>query len=166
MQMPFFWATWRISRARYLVRFFGAVGLKAYPFRNALGDDGDTLDLGELHELHGGAVDGAGRGEVDDGVDLGVLLHGLLDRLVNGKEGLGGSPVHFADKLAAKGVDDAGDGGGLALADEVEVEHALDSARLHAAVPIVRPNVEMPGRVILDEASRLLVEESVGGGRA
>jgi hypothetical protein len=33
-------------------------------------------------------------------------------------------------------------------------------------VPIVRPNVEMPGRVILDEASRLLVEESVGGGRA
>jgi hypothetical protein len=93
MQIPFFWATWRISRARYLVRCLSQILLKSYPFRHAFGDDGNALDLGVLHQLHGGAVDGAGRGEVDDGVDLGVLLHGLLDRLVNRKESLRRSPV-------------------------------------------------------------------------
>lgn len=54
------------------------------PFRDALRDDGNGLDLGILHELHGGSVDTSGGGEVDDGVDLGVLGYGLVDGLVDG----------------------------------------------------------------------------------
>lgn len=50
---------------------------------------------------------------------------------------------HLADELAAKGVDDAGNGGGGALADEVKVQHALDGTRLQT----------------VDEASCLVVEE-------
>ena len=130
---------------------FGIRGsFSTYSLGHALSDDGDGLDLGELHELHGGAVDAAGRGEVDDGVDIAVLGHGLLDGLVDGQQGLAGAPVHLADELAAEGVDDAGDGGGLALADEVEVEHTLDGAGLQA----------------VDEASGLVVEEGVRGVRA
>jgi len=45
--------------------------------------------------------------------------------------------VHFADELTAECVDDTGDGGLLALADEVEVEHALDGTGLQSAVHIV-----------------------------
>lgn len=41
--------------------------------------------------------------------------------------------VHFADELAAECVDDSGNGGLLALADEVKVEHALDSTGLQTA---------------------------------
>lgn len=95
---------------------------------DTLSDDGDRLDLGELHELHCGLVDGTGRGEVDDGVDVGVLGHGVRSGLVDREEGLGGAPVpgnlsigccgglaggfcglHLADELAAEGVDDTGD---------------------------------------------------------
>lgn len=121
-----------------------------YALWHTLGDDGNGADLGELHELHGGAVDGAGRGKVDDGVDVGVLGHGLLDVLVDGEQGLAGSPVHLADELTAESVDDTGHRGGLALANVVKVEHALDSLGLHA----------------VDEASRLVVEEGVLGRRA
>ena len=42
--------------------------------------------------------------------------------------------AHFANKLTAKCVDDASDRGLLALADEVEIEHALDSAGLQTTV--------------------------------
>ena len=42
--------------------------------------------------------------------------------------------VHFADELTAECVDDTGDGGLLALADEVEVEHTLDGTGLQSAV--------------------------------
>ena len=52
---------------------------------------------------------------------------------------VGGMPwhAHFADELAAECVDDTGDRGLLALADEVEVEHALDGTGLQSAVHIV-----------------------------
>lgn len=63
------------------------------PLRNTLSNDGNGLDLGELHELHGGLVDGTGRGEVDDGVDVGVLGHGVGSGLVDREEGLSGAPV-------------------------------------------------------------------------
>lgn len=79
-----------------------------------------------------------------------MLGHGLLDRLVDGEQGLAGTPVHLADELAAEGVDDTGNRGLLALANVVKVKHALDSLGLHA----------------VDEASRLVVEEGVLGRRA
>jgi hypothetical protein len=41
--------------------------------------------------------------------------------------------THFADELAAECVDDTSYGGLLALADEVEVEHALHGTGLQAA---------------------------------
>jgi len=67
--------------------------LTGAPFWDTLGDNGNGLDLGVLHQLHGGAVDGAGGGEVDHGVDVVVLCHGLFGGLIDGEEGLGGSPV-------------------------------------------------------------------------
>lgn len=42
----------------------------------------------------------------------------------------GRSYLHFADKLAAEGVDDAGHGRSFPLADEVEIQHALDGSGL------------------------------------
>ena len=60
---------------------------------HALGDDGDGLDLRVLHELHGRLVDGSGRGEVDDGVNIAVFGHGLCGVLVDGEEGLRSAPV-------------------------------------------------------------------------
>ena len=114
-----------------------------------------------LHQLHGRAVDGTGRGKVDDGVDIGVFSHGLGDILVDRKEGLAGAPVHLTDELTAKGVDNTGDRGSGSLADEIEVEHALDSAGLHAAVLV--NEVSSIGRFdILDEASCLVMEKGMG----
>jgi hypothetical protein len=153
MVMPFFLATWRISRARWedgQTRSDRGGWRGTYSLGHTLSDDGNGLDLGELHELHGGGVDTPRGGKVNDGIDVGVLGHGLLDVLVDGEQGLAGAPVHLADELAAKGVDNAGDGGGLALADEVEVKHALDGTGLEA----------------VDEASGLVVEEGMGGVRA
>jgi hypothetical protein len=45
--------------------------------------------------------------------------------------------VHFAHELTAESINDTGNGRSLALADEVEVEHALDSSWLEAAVKMV-----------------------------
>jgi len=42
--------------------------------------------------------------------------------------------AHFAHELTAECVDDAGDRWRLALADEVEVEHALHGTGLQSAV--------------------------------
>lgn len=80
--------------------------------RHALGDDGDALDLWEFHQLHGGLEDGAGRGEVDDGVDVRVLANGLFDVLVDGQQRLAGSPVPAAAVSNAM----AGGQGGRGLA--------------------------------------------------
>jgi hypothetical protein len=60
---------------------------------NTLGNDGNALDLRELEELHRGRVYGTRRGEVDDGVDIGVLANGLVYGLVDGQQSLAGSPV-------------------------------------------------------------------------
>lgn len=123
---------------------------KTYSLGDTLCDDGNGLDLRALHQFHGGAVDTSRRGKVDYDIDVGVLGNGLVNLLVDGQQGLAGAPVHLADELAAKGVDDAGDRGRLSLANEVKVQHALDGAGLQA----------------VDEASRLLGEESVRGERA
>ena len=108
--------------------------MATYTLGDTLRNDGNGADLGEVHQLHGGAVDGTGGGKVDDGVDVRVLGNGLLDILVDGEKSLAGTPVHLAHELTTEGVDDTGDGGGGTLADEVEVEHTLDSTGLHAAV--------------------------------
>ena len=65
----------------------------SYPLRNTLCNDGNRPDLGALHQLHGGAVDGTRGGEVDDGVDVRVFGHGFGDILVDGEEGLAGAPI-------------------------------------------------------------------------
>lgn len=66
---------------------------KTYSLGNTLGDDGDGLDLGVVHQLHGGAVDGTGGGEVHNGVNVRVLGHGLGHILVDRKESLASTPV-------------------------------------------------------------------------
>ena len=135
---------------------------------DTLGDDGDGADLGAVHQLHGGGVDGTGGGEVDDSVNVGVLGHGLLDILVDGKEGLAGAPVHLADELATEGVDDTGHRGGGTLANEVKVEHALHGSGLHATAELVNIRCCTAGGAVeysLYEASCLVVEKGVVKGR-
>lgn len=66
---------------------------KTYSLGDTLSNDGNGADLRALHELHGGAVDGTGRGEVDNGVNVRVLGHGLGDILVDGEKSLAGTPV-------------------------------------------------------------------------
>lgn len=78
-----------------------------------------------------------------------MLSHGLVDVLVDGQQSLAGTPVHLAHELATKCVDNAGNGGSCALADEVKVEHPLDSSGLQT----------------VDEASCLVVEKGVFGTR-
>lgn len=63
-----------------------------------------------------------------------MLGDGLADVLVDGQESLAGTPVHLADELTTESVDDTGYGRSGTLADEVEIEHALHSSWLHAAV--------------------------------
>ena len=79
-----------------------------------------------------------------------MLGHGLVYILVDWQQRLAGSPVHLADELSTEGVDNACNGGSLAFADEVEVEHALDGPRLET----------------VNKASCLVVEESVLSTRA
>ena len=74
-----------------------------------------------------------------------MLANGLFNLLVDRQQSLACAPVHLADKLAAESIDDAGDRRSFALANEVEVQHALDGTGLEA----------------VDEASSLVVEESM-----
>jgi len=84
---------------------------------------------------------------------------------------------HLADELATKGIDDTCDRRSLALADVVEVEHALDGTRLETAMVAVSllslcqvllaELPVLPRRCnLLDETSRLGVEECVFEARA
>lgn len=120
-------------------------GTETYSLWNTLSNDCNGLDLGVLHELHGRAVDASGRSKIDDDVNVGVLGHGLVRLLVDGQQGLAGAPVHLANKLTAKSIDNTSNRRGLALADEVKVQHALDGTGLET----------------IDKASGLVVEESV-----
>jgi hypothetical protein len=67
--------------------------------------------------------------------------------------------------LATKSVYNASEGRGLAFADEVEIEHALNSSWLHAAAHFVRNGIVLASGSVLDEASCLLMEQSVRGRR-
>ncbi|KAI6762874.1 hypothetical protein HG530_008854 [Fusarium avenaceum] len=106
-------------------------------------DDGNALLLSDMGDLTSSL--GNHRSEVDDNVNVGVLLHSLVNLLVDGQQSLAGSPVHLADELTAESVDNTGNGGLGSLANEVEIEHALDGSGLKT----------------VDEASRLVGEESV-----
>ena len=100
-----------------------------------------------------------------------MLGEGLLSVLVDGEKGLAGTPVHLANELATEGVDDTGDGGSGALADEVKVEHALHGSGLHATIAgqffcsISLARFRASRADLLYEASCLVVEESVVCGR-
>ena len=52
-------------------------------------------------------------------------------------DGVGEFCLHLADELTTESVDDTGDGRLLALADEVEVKHALDGLGLHSATRLL-----------------------------
>lgn len=78
---------------RLAVTSMWLMGMCAYSLWYTLGDDGDGADLLKVHQLHCGAVDGTRRGKVDYDIDVGVLLHGLLDALVYWKKGFRCSPV-------------------------------------------------------------------------
>ena len=82
---------------------------------------------------------------------------------MQGAGGHGLANAHFANELAAKGVDDAGNGGRLALADEVEVQHALYRTCLEAAASLSALHSPSPLACLvlhsLDEASCLGVEQ-------
>ena len=113
-----------------------------YSLRDAFSDDGNGPDLGILHQFHSRGIDRSGGSEVNDGVNISVLSDGLTDILVDWQQSLARAPVHFAHELTTESVNNTSDGGSGALADEVEVEHALNSSGLQA----------------VDEASRLVVE--------
>lgn len=134
MVMPFFFATCRISRARWTVsdEYRGAKE-ETYAFWNTFSNDGNRLDLRELHELHGRGVDTSRRGKVDDSVDFWVLCHCFFGGLVDWQKSLAGSPVHLADELTAKGVDDTSYRWCRSLAHKVKVEHALYGTWLQTA---------------------------------
>lgn len=153
MVMPFLAATWRISRARWedvsKADNCAESGL-IYSLWNTLGNDRNGSDLWVLHQLHCRLVDGSRGSKVDNGINIGVLGHRFLNRLVDWEESLAGSPVHFGDELATESVDDAGNGWSFTLADEVEIQHSLDSSWLET----------------VDEASGLVVEESLLMARA
>ena len=76
-----------------------------------------------------------------------MLLGGLSDGSVDGKESLLCTPVELLDVVTSEGVDHGSDRGSLPSAREVEVEHSLDSSRLET----------------VDEGSSGLVEGSVVG---
>jgi len=122
----------------------------AYSLWDTLSNDCNGPDLGIFHELHSGLVNTPGRGKVHDGINIRVLGHRLVYALVNGEESLAGSPVHLADELSTEGIDDARHGWCGALADKVEIQHALDGSWLQT----------------VHEASCLVVEESMLSTRA
>jgi len=121
-----------------------------YSFWDTFSNDGNRFDLWEFHELHSRTINTAGGSKVHDGVHVGVLGHSLLDTLVDWQQCLAGSPVHLADELTAKCVDNTSDRRSGSLADEVKVKHALDSSWLQT----------------VDEASCLVVEECMFSSRA
>ena len=77
--------------------------MATYSLGDTLSNDGNALDLGVFHQLHGGLVDGTRRGKVDDGVNIAVLANGLLDSLVYGQQSLAGSPVPASCQTGSRG---------------------------------------------------------------
>ena len=101
--------------------------------RDALRDDGDGSDLGELETLQSGVVSGPETGEADHDISLREGGHGVGHVLVDGHEHLLVSPVEVLLAVAGRhGVDHAGHAGLLPPAHVVEVHHALDCAGLEA----------------------------------
>eukprot|EP00123_Amoebidium_parasiticum_P009668 comp19635_c0_seq1/m.23182 comp19635_c0_seq1/g.23182 ORF comp19635_c0_seq1/g.23182 comp19635_c0_seq1/m.23182 type:complete len:487 (+) comp19635_c0_seq1:1309-2769(+) len=100
--------------------------------RDTLGNDGNHLDLGELHGLNGGVVGRAEGGKVDHHIDLGILLQGRADVGVDGDQHLLGAPVELLHVEAPERVDHGGHRGCLAAAQVVKVQHALHGTSLHA----------------------------------
>ena len=114
---------------------------------NTLGNQSDSLDLGEPQNVQGRGVNRSTGAKVDDDIGVLVLLNGLFDRGVDGQQGLLGSPVELLNVVSTKGVDHGGDRGGLSSTGKVKVEHSLDSTGLKTK----------------DEGSGGLVERPVSG---
>lgn len=142
---------------------------KTYPLRNTLSNNSNGLDLGALHQLHGGGVDGPRGRKVDDSVNIWVLGHGLGGILVDGQKRLTGTPVHLAHELTPESVDNTGHGRSGAFADKIKVQHTLDGSGLHATITTNISIVCVIASIsswfwrfgLLDEASCLVVKESM-----
>ncbi len=119
---------------------------------DTLSDDGNGLDLGVVHRAPWWSwYTLREEAKLTTTSTSGCLAMALETSLVDGQQGLAAVPQYILlTNWPPKGVDDAGHGGGFSLADEVKIEHALDSSGLET----------------VDEASGLLVEESVSRERA
>ena len=104
--------------------------LPSVAFGYTFGDESDSFDLWEGHDLKSGRVDGTRGGKVDNDVCIGVLLDGLLHGGVDGKEGLLSAPVKLLDVMTTEWVDHGRNTGSFSAATVVEVKHALNGARL------------------------------------
>ncbi len=132
--------------------------------RDTLSNQSERLDLGELEALKRARVHTTRAGEVDDNINIGVLGDSLLEGRVDREEGLLGSPVELLDVVSTEGVDHRGDGGGLATAGVVEVEHSLDGTGLETVHEGAGGSIERP--VCRARGSRALgveVDKDVGG---
>lgn len=145
------------------------------PLGDSLSDERDRLDRGELEALERTGVDGPRRRKVDDDISVGALLDRVRHRSVNGEERLLGTPVELLNVVSSERVDHRSDRGRLASARKVEVEHALDRARLKTVDEGPRRSVERTvprtlglalGRLERDDAvlSRLATGGSGGDG--
>jgi hypothetical protein len=130
---------------------------------HTLSNQGKSLDLGELEALKSARVHTTRAGKVDNNVDIGVLGDGLLERGVDGQEGLFGSPVELLDVVATEGVDHGSDGGSLATARVVKVQHALDGTGLETIDERAGVSIEWPERGAGSGALGVEVDEKVGG---
>lgn len=83
--------------------------LSSVSLGDTFGNDTDSLDLGEGQDVEGRGVNGSGRREVDDNVDVRVLFDGLGDGRVDREKGLLGTPVEFLNVVTTEGVDHSGD---------------------------------------------------------
>lgn len=108
------------------------VQLAGHVLGDALGDDGDGAELRVVHRLDGALVRRTERGKVHHDVGGRVLLHGVVHRLVDRDEDLAVAPVELLLVIARERVDHGDHRRLFAAADEVEVEHGLNRARLHA----------------------------------
>lgn len=99
-------------------------------FRNIFGNDIDGFDLREREDFEGRSVDGLGRCEVDNDVNVRVFFDGFIDGSVDGKESFFGILVEFLNVVVIEGVNYSGDGRNFLIIREVKVEYVLDGMGL------------------------------------
>ena len=100
-------------------------------FRHALGDDGDGANIRQRQRLHGRGKRRTEAGEVDHDISLRVRGSSLGERGVDGDHHLAAAEERAMEAGFSRRVDDGGDGRRRSAAEMIEVQHTLDSSRLH-----------------------------------